>query len=259
MRRSAYSGMPISFRVPVVGPRVRCAWKPRSGPLQRSSASPIAATGATPGTAIPTAAPTSGSRSPPEVHRLRATGEHQVGELAPSVREPPQVAPRCPMLELELDLLHLEAGPHRRRSSSASRRRNPSPPGTRLRAQRPRGAAGRRAARAERDHTGAGSECAQLISPTPSPPPTRVAKAAMASSVRRSTSGRRSPRRSASQRSSGPGSSWRSASVQRLPLAKARKPDHPRAGSLGTLGCRVPRAVVRDHDQRRQGTAPAAP
>ena len=42
----------------------RCARKPRSGPLQKSSASPTAATGATAGTLRPTAAPTSGSRNP---------------------------------------------------------------------------------------------------------------------------------------------------------------------------------------------------
>src|SRR5256885_1165546 len=41
------SGMPISLTTPVVRRLPRCARKPRSPPLQRSSASPIAATAAT--------------------------------------------------------------------------------------------------------------------------------------------------------------------------------------------------------------------
>ena len=55
---------------------------------------------------------------------------------------------------------------------------------------------------------------------SPRPPPTRAANAAIVSSASDSTSGRRSPRRSASQSRSGPGSSCRSASVSAWPLPR---------------------------------------
>ena len=47
---------------------------------------------------------------PAVVDGLRPAREHEIGELAAAVREPAQVAPGRAMLEVELDLLHLEAG-----------------------------------------------------------------------------------------------------------------------------------------------------
>ena len=57
--------MPTSLRMPVVPPAARCARIPRSSPLQRSSARPIAATAATAGSGrTPASQPTSGRRLP---------------------------------------------------------------------------------------------------------------------------------------------------------------------------------------------------
>ena len=108
VRQNAHSGMPTSFSVPVVVPARRCARKPRSGPLQRSSARPIAATGATEGTAKPTSQPTSGSRRPPVVAAQRARRERELDELAAAVNKAAEVAAGGAVPELELDLAHVE-------------------------------------------------------------------------------------------------------------------------------------------------------
>ena len=69
-------------------------------------------------------------------------------------------------------------------------------------------------------------------------------------------SGRRSPRRSASQRSSGPGPASRSASVSACPFPRARQPHHARARLLGARCRCVARPVVGDEDVApREGIA----
>ena len=110
MRQSAQRGMPTSLSVPVVAPARRCARNPRSGPLQRSSASPIAATGATDGTTRPTTPPTSGSRRPAEAPPLRDAGREDVAELASAVEEAARVPAGGAVPEVELDLPDVEAG-----------------------------------------------------------------------------------------------------------------------------------------------------
>jgi hypothetical protein len=47
------------------------------------------------------------------VDRQRAGGEERIEQLAPAVREAPQVAPGLGVPELELDLLDAQAGPRR--------------------------------------------------------------------------------------------------------------------------------------------------
>jgi hypothetical protein len=50
---------------------------------------------------------------PPVIDRLRPTGEHELDELTTPVCESTQIATRGAVLELELDLLHLEPCTHR--------------------------------------------------------------------------------------------------------------------------------------------------
>ena len=85
--------MPTSFRTPVVRPARRCAATPRSGPAKRSSASPIAATGATRGSSAPTTQPTSGSRRPRWLIASGPNASEDVAQLARAVDEPAEVAP----------------------------------------------------------------------------------------------------------------------------------------------------------------------
>ena len=61
VRASATIGMPTSLRTPVVRRARRCAANPRSSPLQRSSARPIAVTR---GSCNARVHPTSGRRAP---------------------------------------------------------------------------------------------------------------------------------------------------------------------------------------------------
>src|SRR5262249_30675512 len=102
------AGMPSSFSTPVVRPLRRCARKPRSGPLQRSSTSPTAAIAATAGPPItPTFHPTSGSRRAPqaaEVDALRAAGVEDVAQLAGAMDEAAQVPAGGAVTKRELEL-----------------------------------------------------------------------------------------------------------------------------------------------------------
>jgi hypothetical protein len=104
VRASATSGIPASLRIPVVLHAARCALKPRSCPLQRSSARPIAAT-------APTAGP---------VERLQASrraagaclgDSPRVGlrrglrrVAAAAVREPGDVTTGRAVVEVDVDL-----------------------------------------------------------------------------------------------------------------------------------------------------------
>ena len=84
---------------------------PRSGPLQRSSASPIAATGATDGTASPATQPTSGRRSPRKLSRCGASvARRRSRSWRPRWPNPRSVAAGRAMLEVELDLGDAKAG-----------------------------------------------------------------------------------------------------------------------------------------------------
>ena len=93
----------------MVTPARRWPRKPRSGPLQRSSASPIAATAATAGSRAEPERP-AGEREPepPEVDRERPGGDDDVPELATAVEEAAEVAAGGAVAQAELLLGHRE-------------------------------------------------------------------------------------------------------------------------------------------------------
>ena len=174
------------------------------------------------------------------------------------MREPAQVAPGRAVLEVELELFHLEAGTdgvdgHPRLDPEAHRDGNTAERARAVRWRCPesgsRGASPQRSLIIER--------AADFASPRP--PPTRAANAAIVSSASDSTSCRRSPRRSASHSRSGPGSSCRSASVSACPLPRRGELDHAGAGLLRALGGRIAGAVVGHDDRRPRGTARGGP
>ena len=141
--------MPTSFSVPVVAPEPRWARKPRSGPLQRSSASPIAATGATAGIRERRRPqPTSGSRRPRWLTACGPQASTRSASWRPRCAKPARSRPVARCSSVELDLLHLEPGAHgvdRHPRLDAEAHRDREHGGTRA---RPSAGAGRRAARA---------------------------------------------------------------------------------------------------------------
>src|SRR4051794_5247931 len=220
------SGIPISLTTPVVRRLPRCARKPRSPPLQRSSASPIAATAATARSLrSPTSQPTRGSRSP---RWLTAVGP-QASKASSSCR------PRCAKPAASRPVARWRSG-----SSSSEIRRPARTASTVIRTSQPNPAAsGKHASRAlgesERwpdsgsvgvkpDNARTSVRPARLA--IPKPPPWRSAKATIARSPSAAPSFARSPSRSASTRRSRPAGASRSASVSACPL--------PRAGRLRT-------------------------
>ncbi len=145
VRTSAYAGMPTSLRTPVPAPRLRCARKPRSSPLQRSSARPRTATGATGGCATPTSQPTSGRRRPrwfvacgPNASRMsrswrprwrKPAASRPVARCSRSSSSSTEPEP-CPRRVRRHPRLHAEAGrdgeadrPRRRREVALARER----------------------------------------------------------------------------------------------------------------------------------------
>ena len=80
--------------MPVVRPARRCSRKPRSSPLQRSSATPIAATGSSVGLRDGDEPADERQPQPAVVASLRAEGEHDVAQLPAAVEEAAQVARR---------------------------------------------------------------------------------------------------------------------------------------------------------------------
>ena len=168
--------------------------------------------------------------------RLRPAREHEIGELAAAVREPAQVAAGRAVLEIELDLLDLEAGAdgvdrHPRLDAEAHR---DGEHGRRGRA--PSGDAGPRAARAARGRSAAGSASARPSSRargrrrpaprtprSPAPPRTRRAAAGRRGDRRRRAGA--GPARAAARRASAPGPcrGARAGSRARRPPRRARR------------------------------------
>ena len=105
--------MPTSLRMPVVRRARRCARKPRSSPLQRSSATPIAATGSRLGCATATSQPTSGSRSPRWLRPCGPKARTMSRSCRPRWRKPPRSRVGGAVLERQLGLADLEPGVHR--------------------------------------------------------------------------------------------------------------------------------------------------
>ena len=168
--------------MPVVAPAPRWARKPRSGPLQRSSASPIAATGATDGTASPSARADERQPEPAMVHGLRPACEHELGELAATVCEATQVTSRRAMLRAGARSPRPRAPLERRRSSFSSPPRSPWPPGTPRRAPPPTAIAAPKAAPAGHGRTGVGS----ARGPPPSRARTRRLRSSLKTAIARS-------------------------------------------------------------------------
>src|SRR6266566_1040814 len=217
------SGMPTSLRTPVVRRRPRWARKPRSPPLQRSSASPIAATAATAGSRLsPTSQPTSGNLRP---RWLTAVGP-QARNASSSCR------PRCAKPVTSRPEWRWRSG-----NSSSETRRPARTASTVIRTSQPKPAAsGKHASRAccestrwpDSGSTGAKPESTRTsIRPAclaiPKPPPWRSANAAIVRSPSAPASGARSPSRSASKSRTRPTGAARSARVSAWPFPRAGK------------------------------------
>src|SRR4051794_39276821 len=181
------------------------------------------------------------------VHRLRSAGEEEIGELAAAVGEAVYVAPGGAVIEGKLHLLDLET-----RTNGVDRH-------PRLHAE----------PRREREHGGAcplaqaalarerltRNEAAAELDQRPRGP-LREPEAAPA--TRCEGSDRQLCLAVCERAQVTPNvcvteEKWPRPELafgqrQRLPLAAALEPDHPRSGAFGDSGCRVARAVVGDHD-----------
>ena len=195
--------MPTALSTPVVPPARRWARKPRSEPLQRSSASPSAATPATPSRTR------AGARRPPEcnqgaderkaqaavIERRRSAGERGVEQLAAAVEEAPGVAAGCAMTQRQLALPDAEPRADRidRHPHLAAEPRREREAGSRARLRRAR--AGPKAVRWRKPLRARMSARAARFA-RPKPPPCRSANAATVRSAsrRRAARGRRRDR-----------------------------------------------------------------
>ena len=243
MRRSATSGIPTSLRTPVVRRARRCARKPRSSPLQRSSASPIAVIERL----VQRDRPADERQARAAVvHAQRARREHRVDELAAAVEEAARVTAGCAVLEIAARSPRRARPRVRRRSSSASRRRS-------------RGASGKTAARAAAER----ARCPESGSAASKPERSRISARAVAlrdpeaaaltpgerrrsSSPSPGTSGVRSPRTSASTSSSAPGGAARSAAESAWPLPRRgrRRTIAPAASARSAVASREPSSAT---------------
>src|SRR5215210_5455903 len=223
----ATAAMPSALATPVVDPRRKWARKPRSGPLQKSSASPSSAVAATAsliraGARPPpsaTATPTSGSRSP---RWLVAVGPH--ASAASSSWRPRWRKPRASRAVARWASGSSRSSTRRpaRAASIVIRTSQPNPGASGKQASRAAAESARwpeSGSRASNPHRARTSARAARFA-IPKPPPCRSAKAAMARSASSSRSGERSPSRSASQSRSGPGGASRSVSVSACPLPR---------------------------------------
>ena len=166
------------------------------------------------------AAPTSGSRSPRWLTACGPQASTRSASWRPRCANPRRSRPVGAVLEVELDLLHLEPGAdgvdrhprldpeaHRDREDRRARARGQvALPGERLAQREP-------AAQPDQRARAPSSRGRGRRRRAPRTPRSRARRS-------ESASGRRSPRRSASQRRSGPGSSCRSASVSACPLPR---------------------------------------
>ena len=213
-----------------------------------------------PGPRAPTTAPTSGSRSP---RKLRPCGASVASRRSRSCRAAVDEArgrrgrsrgargrarPRSP-----------EARPQRRRSSSASRRRSPRRPGRRPRARPGRARADPRAARGRPARRAADEQRATTPFASPSPPPSRRAKARdreVGVCLGRAARGRRGGRRR--RGAAGPARHVSLGERQRLALPAAREPHDARARRLGLAPPSRRASRRRRRRPPRPGTQPGA-
>ena len=186
---------------------------------------------------------------PPVIHGLRPAGEHELDELATAMRKPTQVTTRGAMLELEVELFHLEprsdgVDRHPRLDPEAHRDREHH--GASLRGEPPLAGEGlpqdeaaaqpdQRARRPLREPEAASfpdtercdrEVCAGLSEPPNVSDEIRIAQEQ--GSRLELLLGHR----------------------QRLALATAPEPDHPRAGCFCDRGGSIAGAVVGHHDRR---------
>ena len=181
------------------------------------------------------------------------TARSGVDELAAAMREAAQVAAGRAVPKRELDLRDAQArrdgvDRHAHLAAEAGREREAS-----LRARQAESAAARTAARGSRARIAARMSCArQCVWRFRSR--RRAARRTRRSPgrPRLSTSGRRSPTRSASASRIDPGGRGVLGERERLTLAAPGEPEHARAGALRLGGGRVARAVVGD-DHLRAG------
>ena len=238
--------MPTSLRTPVVRPARRCAATPRSGPAKRSSARPIAATGATRGSSAPTTQPTSGSRRPrwlvasgPKARRTSRSWRAAVGE-------PGEVAPGRAVAQRELDLRDAQPCRQERRTSSAPRSRSRRRPGSRRGGRGGTAPAGRTAARAALARFASRISTAAVRLTMPKPPPCCSANAATARSDSCSSSGRRSPTDRRRRGAAGRRRAARSASASAWPLPRrgSRRTRAPAASASAAVRSREPSSAT---------------
>ena len=184
------------------------------------------------------------------VPALRAEGEDDVAELAAAVHEAAQGRARSPGARAGARPRRSRAPRSRRRRSSRDSQPNPAASGKT--ASRAFGVSRRwpeSGSRAVKPDASSISRRAASFA-IPKPPPCLRAKAATVRSASPSSSGVRSPRRSASQSRSAPGGAARSASVSACPL--------PRRGRRSTQRARPPprRRRSRRGSRRRRRSPP---
>ena len=195
---------------------------------------------------------------PGDSTRQRPAASSASSSCRPRCRKPRDVAPGRAVVEVEVDLLDVSPARTRRWSSRTS---HPKP-----------GASGKHAARAARREPAlAGERLAGRRSPPspnelapgalgqPEPAAARRANAATRGPHLASASGASSPRRSASQRRSGPGATMRSPAVSASPFPRSakRRTTAPAASASAAVPSR--RGSVDDEDLGVAGTHRAAP
>ena len=214
-----------SFRTPVVRLRADGSAEPRSGPANRSSARPAAVTAPMQSAvargarrqAAATVHPTIGSRLPRWFSASGPAARTASTELTAPVCEARQDRGPSRDDEAAARPRRPTGRPGPRRSSCAARSRSRvQAESTRRAPARSDSAAGQRLPRAKPERAAISERAAPLV--IPNPPPIRSENAATATSYPASSSGARSPSRSASQRSSGPGGAARSAAVSASPF-----------------------------------------
>src|SRR5918993_1332965 len=237
--------MPTSLSTPVVVPLPTWARKPRSSPLQRSSATPIAATGSSAGSDRATSHPTSGSRRPRWFFPCGPKASRMSRSCRPRWRKPRKSRPvaRC--------------------SSSTSTSPSWSPvraASAVMAVSQPKPAAsGKSVVRAfcvSRRWPESGSRASYPETSRmsrrpapfaiPKPPPCLRANAATVTSASPPRSGRRSPRRSASHSRRSPLTATRSPSVSAWPLPRrgSRITRAPAASAAAAVVSREPSSAT---------------
>ncbi len=243
--------MPTSFSTPVVRPAPRWARKPRSGPLQRSSARPSSGDRGDAEPDAPGRADAAEGDERPDERQAQAAvvaGERPAGE-----RRSRSWRPRWRKPAASRPVARWRSGSSSSRTSSPARTASIV-----IRTSQPKpGAGGKQASRAAAERPLAGERLARIEARARADERARGAlREPEAAALPLGESGdrevgvrveqrRESPSRSASQRRSGPGGASRSASVSAWPLPR-RGSRTTRAPGARRGGGAVARAVVGD-------------